>query len=159
MPNVEDKHLQETRESFLNYISEDTVVFTQSLKQLATRIDTNFVKAKEAFTKLSGEIKHSSPEELFSDSKQITRKLLDFTLVELENSTINLNKSSATPEISFNQQPQPSFNKQFDLLIENLNENAENGYRNYIFASASSRPSVFTIFLTMPSNRWHSMRR
>jgi transcription-repair coupling factor (superfamily II helicase) len=143
MPNVEDKHLQETRESFLNYISEDTVVFTQSLKQLATRIDTNFVKAKEAFTKLSGEIKHSSPEELFSDSKQITRKLLDFTLVELENSTINLNKSSATPEISFNQQPQPSFNKQFDLLIENLNENAENGYRNYIFCVSQQQAKRF----------------
>ncbi|HEA28499.1 MAG TPA: transcription-repair coupling factor [Leeuwenhoekiella sp.] len=143
MPNVEDKHIQETRESFLNYISEDTLVFTQSLEQLATRIDTNFAKAKEAFAKLSQEIKRNSPEELFCDSKHITRQLLDFTLVELENSTVNLNSTSATPEITFNQQPQPSFNKQFDLLIENLNENAENGYRNYIFCVSEQQAKRF----------------
>ncbi len=143
MPNVEDKHIQETRESFLKYISEDTVVFTQSLEQLVTRIDTNFEKAKEAFAKLSGEIKHSSPEELFCGSKQITRKLLDFTLVELGNSTINRNSTSATPEINFNQQPQPSFNKQFDLLIENLNENADKGYRNYIFCVSEQQAKRF----------------
>ncbi|WP_031426506.1 transcription-repair coupling factor [Flavimarina sp. Hel_I_48] len=143
MPNVESKHIQETRESFLNYISPETVVFTQSLEQIASRIDTNFEKAKEAFAKLSGEIKHNAPEELFCDSKQITRQLLDFTLVELGNSTINLNASKTTEEIVFDQQPQPSFNKQFDLLIENLNENAENGYRNYIFCVSEQQAKRF----------------
>ncbi|MGB3776453.1 MAG: DEAD/DEAH box helicase, partial [Leeuwenhoekiella sp.] len=144
MPNVESKHIQETRESFLNYISEDTVVFTQDLEQLATRIDTNFEKAYEAFEKLSGEIKQSSPEDLFCDSSSIKRKLLDFTLVEIgQSQQPGILKTGVDNLISFNQQPQPSFNKQFDLLIENLNENAENGYRNYIFCVSEQQAKRF----------------
>ena len=35
--------------------------------------------------------------------------------------------------ITFNTKPQPSFNKQFDLLITNLNNYSKQGYTNYIF--------------------------
>ena len=37
--------------------------------------------------------------------------------------------------IEFETRPQPSFNKKFDLLIENLNEYRQNNYDNYIFCA------------------------
>ena len=45
--------------------------------------------------------------------------------------------------IGFNTKPQPSFNKQFDLLIENLNQNTDKGYTNYIFCSSDQQAKRF----------------
>ncbi|MEC8883109.1 MAG: DEAD/DEAH box helicase, partial [Bacteroidota bacterium] len=142
MPNVENKALQETRESFLKYIAADTVIFTQDIEQLATRIDTNFSKAEEAFQKLDSEIKRHKPSELFCDAKSIKKQLLDFTLVRLSEG-LSLPSDKASANINFNQQPQPAFNKQFNLLIENLNENHEAGYTNYICCASEQQAKRF----------------
>ena len=140
MPNVENKKLQETRDSFFKYIAAETVVFTKDIEQLSTRIDTNFAKAEEAYAKLSQDIKRTEPKELFCDSATIRRQLLDFSLVELN---VSLSAVEGRKTTNFNQQPQPAFNKQFDLLIENLNENQENGYKNYIFCASEQQAKRF----------------
>ncbi|MEW7289201.1 transcription-repair coupling factor [Aquimarina sp. 2304DJ70-9] len=139
IPNVENKAMQETRESFLKYIASKTVVFAKDIDLLSARIDKNFEKAKEAFSTLSEEIKHSTPEELFADSELIKKQLLDFTLVEIGNRPL----TKADYAIKFDTKPQPSFNKQFDLLIQNLNENHENGYKNYIFCVSEQQAKRF----------------
>ncbi|MBA80179.1 MULTISPECIES: transcription-repair coupling factor [unclassified Leeuwenhoekiella] len=138
MPNVENKALQETRDSFFKYISPETVIFTQDIEQLAERIETNFRKAEEAFEKLDSEIKRTAPKDLFCDSTLIKRQLLDFTLVQINSAT-----EQAKTTIQFSQQPQPAFNKQFNLLIENLNENQEAGYTNYICCASEQQAKRF----------------
>ncbi|MAZ29176.1 MAG: transcription-repair coupling factor [Cytophagaceae bacterium] len=144
MPNVEKKGLLETRESFLNYVSDDTVVFVKSIEQLSDTIDKTFAKAEEAFAKLSADINHSKPEELFCTSKLIRKELLDFALVQFDG-TLNQvqGDASETEEIQFNQQPQPAFNKQFDLLIKDLNDNHEKGFHNYIFCVSEQQAKRF----------------
>ena len=141
MPNVENKLLDESRESFLKYISNKTVVFTQNLEFLAARLDSLFIKAEEAFINISKEVKHASPLELFCTSDLINKQLLDFSVVELGNSSV-LSNSTET-KIEFHTKPQPSFNKQFDLLIENLNENHQNGFTNYIFCVSEQQAKRF----------------
>jgi len=143
MPNVENKALQETRESFLKYIADDTVIFTQDIEQLASRIDTNFTKAEEAFNKLESEIKRNTPAELFCESSMIKRQLLDFTLVTFNEAVSTATSEKTGLQIQFNQQPQPAFNKQFNLLIENLNENHEAGYKNYICCASEQQAKRF----------------
>jgi transcription-repair coupling factor (superfamily II helicase) len=61
IPNVENKVFQENRES-LDYISEKTVIFIQNN---GLQLDKQFAKAEEAFEKLSKDIKHATPEQLF----------------------------------------------------------------------------------------------
>ncbi|MHA7055765.1 transcription-repair coupling factor [Aquimarina sp. M1] len=139
IPNVENKAMQETRESFLKYITSKTVVFTKDIDLLSARIDKNFEKAKEAFKTLSKDIKHGTPDELFASSELIKKQLLDFTLVEISNRPV----TKADYSIKFNTKPQPSFNKQFDLLIQNLNENQEDGYKNYIFCVSEQQAKRF----------------
>lgn len=139
IPNVENKAMQETRESFLKYIASKTIVFTKDLDLLSSRIDKNFEKAKDAFDKLSEDIKHSTPDELFATSELIKKQLLEFTLVELGNRPL----TKADYAIKFETSPQPSFNKQFDLLIENLNTNHKEGYKNYIFCVSEQQAKRF----------------
>src|SRR5690606_19847162 len=97
-----------------------------------------FLKAEDAFKKLSKEIKHASPEELFCHSELLKRQLLEFTLVEFGTSNVFSNQT-----LEFHTSPQPSFNKQFDLLIEDLNTNKDKGYINYIACVSEQQAKRF----------------
>jgi len=52
IPNVANKAIAETRESFLKYISNKTVVFTKNSSLIFSRIDEFFDKAEDAFKNL-----------------------------------------------------------------------------------------------------------
>jgi len=138
IPNVENKAIDENRESFLKYIASKTVVFLKNEELFGSAIDTLFKKATEAFESIDSEIKRAKPSELFCNSELLKKQLQDFTTVHIKNSSI-----SVSDAISFSTRPQPSFNKQFNLLIENLNENTENGYKNYIFCSSEQQAKRF----------------
>ena len=139
IPNVENQFFEENRESFLDYINEKTVLFIQNTELLVQQLDRAFVKATEAFEKLSKDIKHAKPEEIFVNKEQFLKKALHFSVVELSNSPVfKIDKT-----IPFNIKPQPSFNKQFDLLLNNLNENHFNGIKNYLFCSNENQANRF----------------
>ncbi|WP_040252465.1 transcription-repair coupling factor [Psychroserpens mesophilus] len=157
IPNVANKFLEENRQSFLNYIAQKTVVFSKNSDLLFSRIDDFFGKAEEAFKNLSSELKHSAPEELFCNAKLLKQQLLDFSLVEF-GTTANFSVTSSAVEMShdeilkqvqndnviqFNTSPQPSFNKQFNLLIEDLNTNHDKGYTNYIACVSEQQAKRF----------------
>jgi len=152
MPNVENKTLDEKRESFLKYISSKTVVFTKSVDLLLSRLDKLFVKAEEAFKDLSSPLIHAEPTTLFCNGNLVKKELNDFSLAEII--TVGHVESAFTTfkeisneihqdQIKFNTKPQPSFNKQFDLLIENLQRNTEEGYKNYLFCDSQKQAQRF----------------
>ncbi len=156
IPNVENKFLNEKRESFLEYISEKTVLFIQNTEGLLAQLDTLYTKAGEAFEKLSKDIKHASPDELFVNQQAFVKKALDFTIVEMASKpTFKTEKS-----FEFHMQPQPSFNKQFDLLLSNLNENHSNGFKNYIFCSNEAQAARFhDIFESLDEANHENIRK
>lgn len=139
IPNVENKFLQENRESFLNYISPDTVLFLQNTGAIGDQLTKMFFKATEAFEKLTMDVKHLSPDQMFLSASEFLTKAGDFTLVELAQEPY----FEADHTLEFYFKPQPSFNKQFDLLIENLNENTENGYKNFLYCSSEAQAKRF----------------
>lgn len=139
IPNVENKIFQENRESFLDYIAEKTVLFIQNTDGLFSQLDKQFARAEEAFEKLSKEIKHAEPEQLFLNQSSFIKRALDFSIVELASKPI----FKTTKKYDFHIQPQPSFNKQFDLLLNNLSDNHFNGYKNYLFCSNETQAKRF----------------
>lgn len=139
VPNVENKFLEEERQSFFNYILSNTVVFVSNMELLSSRIQDLYQKANSAFAELSKEIKHAPPEELFCDGTLIVAALEKFTTVELH----SWKDQKQEEQVSFNTSPQPSFNKQFELLIENLNDNHQNGFTNYIYCSSEQQAKRF----------------
>jgi len=138
MPNVENKTLQENRESFIKYISSKTVIFAKNIDLLAGKLDKFYKKAEDAFEDLSKEIKHAKPSELFCDGDFIKKQIQDYALVHFGSSHQN-----EKTEIAFNTKPQPSFNKQFNLLIEDLNEHHKAGFTNYIFCANDQQAKRF----------------
>ncbi|WP_372935734.1 transcription-repair coupling factor [Seonamhaeicola sp.] len=139
IPNVANKFLEESRQSFLKYIAQKTVVCLKNADLCFSRIDDFFVKAEEAFKGLSSELKHNEPEELFCNSKLLKKQLLEFSIIEFGTQSV----FSKGNEIIFNSSPQPAFNKQFNLLIEDLNTNHNKGYTNYIACVSEQQAKRF----------------
>ena len=94
IPNVENKFSEDTRESFLKYVGKDTVIFVKNVDFLLDQLDTFFAKAITAFAKLSEDIKHAEPLELFVNSKLLKEQLGAFRLVTLGKNASALTKLS-----------------------------------------------------------------
>lgn len=145
IPNLADKQMNEVRESFLEFISGGSTIFLKNADLLFGRLDDLFKKAEESFEKLSGEVKHSQPTELFCDSTAIKNQLSDFILVEMgehpyfSDSFAPTNKTT----ITYVTRPQPAFHKHFNLLMENLLENSKKGYKNYICCASEQQAKRF----------------
>ena len=137
VPNMANKFLVEQRQSFLSYVADKTLVFSKNTDLLFGRLDDFFEKAKEAFSKLSKDIKHAQPEELFMGGTEFKNHLSNFILLTMDS------QKDESKVITFNTKPQPSFNKKFDLLIENLNGYREKGYTNYIFCASEQQAKRF----------------
>ncbi len=153
IPNIENKIIDEHRESFLKYIASKTVVFIKNESLFIDAIDDLYKKATDAFEALDPIIKRAKPSELFCTGEMLHKQLQDFSTVHLS-SKGNMNLKEVSPEaplprggagggISFSTRPQPSFNRQFNLLIENLNDNTEKGYKNYLFCSSEQQAKRF----------------
>lgn len=139
IPNFEHKTLAEKRESFLEYISPKTTLFIQNTDLLLTSLDKLFGKAEESFAKLSQDIKHATPEELFINQTSFIKQALQFSVVELSpKPTFRIQHT-----FEFWTKPQPSFNKQFDLLFENLKDNRQQGIKNYLFCANEQQAKRF----------------
>ena len=138
MSNVENKTLQEKRESFLKYISSNTVIFLKNKELLIGKLDKLFSKAERAFSELSEALKHAKPIDLFCKGSFIQNQLSDFTVAHFETYT-----SGDKPKIDFCTKAQPPFNKQFDLLINNLNGYHTKGFTNYIFCANEQQAQRF----------------
>lgn len=136
IPNVDTATSTQARISFLEYISSKTVMIIKTPELLFSNIDSLFAKAEEAFSKMEQGVKQLTPETLFCNSEILKGQLEAFTNVIFQ-------KSLSDKSIDFKTTPQPSFNKQFDLLIQNLSENTEAGYKNYIFCSSANQAKRF----------------
>jgi transcription-repair coupling factor (superfamily II helicase) len=139
MPNVEKKQLDEVRQTFLEYIRHDTVVFIKNIDVLSQTLGDLFKKAEKAFSKLSTDIKHSEPNELFSEGELLKKQLLEFTSVEFGTQAF----LKPTQTFIYPTSPQPSFNKKFDLLIEDLNSKYHKGYENCILCTSEQQAKRF----------------
>ncbi len=156
IPNLENKFIKENRESFLDYINEKTIICIENGELLGAQLDKLFEKAVETFDKLSKDVKHASPEQLFLNQSSFTKKVLDFSIIELANKP--LFKTNKTFE--FHIKPQPSFNKQFDLLLNNLSDNHFNGYTNYLFCSNEAQANRFhDIFESLDEENSENVRK
>lgn len=156
IPNLENKFIKENRESFLDYISDKTVLCIENSAFLTSQLDNLFTKAIETFDKLSKHVKHASPEQLFLNQEGFLRKASDFSIIELSNNPF----FKTTKTFEYHIQPQPSFNKQFDLLLNNLSDNHFNGYTNYLFCSNEGQANRFhDIFESLEEANHENVRK
>lgn len=139
IPNVENKEMLEVRESIFDYIPDNSVLWFKSVEICGTNLDALFEKAESAYVKLSSDIKHAQPSELFINDQTLKDALNGYTVVEL-GSDAQLNPEK---KINFAAKPQPSFNKNFDLLTETFQLNTDKNWKNYVLCSSQKQVERF----------------
>lgn len=127
IPDVQTKLLEEKRESFLEFIPNQSSIWVKDIKGLLEVIDLSFEKVEESFDAIlestGGSNLVLTPDQLFETKKSVKASLTNYSVVEF--GSRNALKSE---EIEFSMKPQPSFNKKFDLFTEALAELQGNGY-------------------------------
>ena len=143
VPNVQDKLLKEARQTILEFVPSTTHVWIKSVEGTLAKLEKDYEKARYAYDKLDSPLNHLTPSELYFSKANFERSLKEFTVVEF-----GLKKHyKADLEISFNQIPQPNFNKNFELLAQNLNDNNKIGFSNFILsANAKQIERIYNIF-------------
>ena len=142
VPNVQDRALVESRETFLDFIPRYAILWLHDAGFASERVEGEFEKACKAFDALTGVVQHLPPTELFTDRDTFLRQLTGFNIVEFGKHTFFEHTFTADFHIT----PQPSFNKNFDLFLAELQRNAASGIRNVLLAdSAKQVERIYTI--------------
>ena len=155
IPNVEDKGITESRVSFMNYLGNNAHIWIKDKAFCIAQLDKLYQKAEESYKDIKGEIKHLNPQELFINSKVFSSVIQDFQIV-----SFGMHNEDDSKEIQFESTFQPSFNKQFDLIIEHFKQKTEEGYNNIILCSNIKQEERFkNIFEKIDANfRFTTMR-
>ncbi|WP_210488251.1 transcription-repair coupling factor [Rufibacter aurantiacus] len=144
IPNVQTKLLQETRESFLDFIPDDSKIWVKDYRQTVEVVSESFEKAEQAFKEMlehsAGVQIVSNPEDLFESGKSFKKALETFTLVEF-GKRFNFKNAEV---VQFQAHPQPSFNKDFQRLVANLHENQSKDFVNVIAAESPRQADRLT---------------
>ena len=131
IPNIQDRSINEKRCSFLDYIPKTSTLWIDDIVFSSEIIENEFEKAIAAYEELKSELSHLSPEELFINSDVFMADIKAFRLIEFGKNFYFKNSHV----VNFNIAPQPSFNKNFKLLIDNLKSNTSKGFKNLFFSS------------------------
>ncbi len=129
VPDIQGKILQENRESFLEFIPQNTLIWIREPELLLQRIEQEFEKAQKAFAALNESSIQLPPEEYYCSRETIYTKLKSFRLVEHGGEKV-FGKS----QFQFKAQPQPTFNKNFQLITKKFTELSRSGMENLIFS-------------------------
>jgi transcription-repair coupling factor (superfamily II helicase) len=130
LPDIQTKSLTEKRDHFLSLLPKDTAIWIDEINYISEKMDSEFEKTVIAFNELSKEIKHLEPAELFISGEDFLKRLLDFPIIEMSGKYF----AHVAEPVIYTFSPQPSFNKNFDLLIDELQKNTAEGYTNFILS-------------------------
>lgn len=129
IPNIQHKTMLEHKESFLDFIGNDTAIWIRDEVFIADRLDHYFEIAEKQFAKLNSPLNHIKPRDGFIDGETFKHLLKSFSILHFGQTF-----AEAEIKIAYHQKPQPVFHKNFDLLIDDLKNNTNNGYANFIFS-------------------------
>ena len=124
-----------------DYLAESDAVWTQSLMLACQVVEHTLEETRRAREERLADTAHPvagtlpQPEELSCTTEEFLRKLLGCNVVEYGNS----HYFSQALRLEAESEPQPAFNKQFDLLTESLRHYAERGYTLMVTAAGATQ--------------------
>lgn len=131
IPNIQRRFVAEENVSLIDYIGKNSTLWLSSVEQTVDRLDKEYKKAVEIYHSLERQTKTTIPAELFLHPTDLLKLLEGTSAIEFGN---ELHFEKSLP-ISFDFKPQPSFNKNFDLLTSDLLARKANGFTNLIFSN------------------------
>ncbi len=159
VPNINTRFTQSQKVSLFKVLKSDTTVWLRDPQHLLDKLQTCFDKAEEFAAQLQydrdEEIKQIfndrafiRPFEVVDDVEAlniiVTKRNNQFSVADTEGGNHQINLPTT---VEFHSRPQPSFNKNFNLLIQNLHENESNRLQNYLFTDNEKQMQrLFSIF-------------
>lgn len=135
LPDVQTRLVQSSRISFLDFLPENSIIWTADLNECKNNIQYCFEKASQQFDIICEQTHNNplitKPPILFDDKATFEKDLLKHRLIEF--GRISRKK---VPFLEFEQEVQISFNKKFDLLKNTLEEYELKNYQLFIAAES-----------------------
>ncbi len=134
VPNTHSKHSEEVRIGLLDFLPSNTVVWMSNTESSLAQFQAEMEKAEERFNRLSDTISHDKPDELFTSKNEWLKQLEAKRVIEFGGKRQFLGETE-----EFHCTPQPSFNKNFEMLAEHLENLIQQGYKAHIVAGQSKQ--------------------
>ena len=141
LPNMQQQAFIEERESILEYLPKTTTIWIEEMGFFATQIDKEYERAVEAWEKLGRQetedgSQNITPGKLFAKSEELIMALEAHPTIEFGSQKAEGGSQKAE---EFHTTAQPIFNKNFNLLIENLNDYKAKGYQIILYSESSKQ--------------------
>lgn len=131
VPNVQDKTINAGNVSLFDFLGEQGTVWMSSFDIAKTTLEQEYKKAVKIHDAMTSEVSHSIPDELFLHPSKLETHLNDLSVVEFGSEQ----HFAPSHREEFHFKPQPSFNKNFDLLAQDLIQRAKNQFTVSIFSN------------------------
>ena len=129
LADLENKEIAVSREFFLKTLNVDSLIITENIEFIENEF-ANYFKKAQSFNKIDSLEKLNN---LFYSGNELKSDLEDLNIIEFRGS---LNK-----HILFKTNAQPSFNRKFNLLFQNLENFDKKNYKIKIYCSNESQTS------------------
>lgn len=131
VPNVQGKMVQEGNGSFFEFAGKNTTIWIDSVDKTQEILKKEYTRSVEIHSKLPDTVKHTIPSNLYVDQTTFLSELKTFSTIELGTDT----EFKIGLTCTFDFQPQPSFNKNFELLRDDILARQKSGYEVLIFSN------------------------
>lgn len=132
VPNVQQQLVLSGTGTFLEFIGKQTTIWLASNDLVKSALEKDYEKAVRIYDQLpKNTIKHSLPNELYMHPSDWKAQLAAHSIVEFGPEYA----FKASETISFETQHQPTFNKNFELLKDDLIARKNAGASNLIFSN------------------------
>lgn len=135
VPNIGDQTLHEAVEPFFNFIPADTRIWIADAARCEKQLETAMEKAEKAYERVSEELNFTPPDKLYINPAGFQKLIDPFHVIEFDGGTTFPDRLV----IDWKMIPQPSFNKNFDMITSNLQANHRQGYHNVIVAGQATQ--------------------
>ena len=135
IPNVQGALNLEGNGSFLEFIGNNCTVWLSSYDQLSSVLKKEYDKAIDLHSKLKETIKHAIPSDLYVHPTLLKEELERLNIIEWGPEY----HFKTVHQFTFDFLPQPSFNKNFELLRNDLLERSKQSFTNLIFSNQSKQ--------------------
>jgi transcription-repair coupling factor (superfamily II helicase) len=143
VPDVQGKILRESRESFLEFIPENSIIWLRESELILQKIDKEFKKSIEVYEGSKESSVNLAPDDLYCSREIITKGLLSYSTIESGSGKV----FQKGEPLLFNCEPQVGFNKNFELITAKFLENAKKGITNFIFSDNPKQiERIYAIF-------------
>lgn len=137
IPNIQTKLLEEQRQSFMDYVPNNSKIWMKDKQHTLDVIDKHFEKAEQSFEEIMAASDNSGivlePNTLFETAESFSTAINKYVKIEFGNRFY----AKDAVEFVFQAGGQPSFQKNFDLMAESLENYQQDEYATVISAESA----------------------